>query len=467
MINPNIFRDYDIRGVIGRDMDPADAEVIGRSFGTYIQETSGRNILVGRDNRFSSDALEAYFIQGTLSTGCNVVDTELSLRPIIQMGVLKEGFDGGALITGSHNPPEYNGFKLLTKSGAPVFGPEIGKLKNLLHSGKFLRGKGSIGYANLSGLYFKEALKPFSLDTYLKVVVDTGNGTASKFAPEFMRRLGTKVISLYGNLNGSYPYHTPNPEARVNTLDLTNTVLKEKADLGVAFDTDGDRFGIVDEKGQFHENDTTVVLLARELLQKHPGAKIIFDIKSSYVLEKEIEKAGGIPIMMQTGHPYFQERMKDDPQILLGGELSGHTMFQEHYCFDDGLFAAAKVIELLSRTQKPLSELYQGIPQTAHTPEIKAPCHDEEKFKIAEEIQQIYQKDYPIKEMSGARIIFSETAWALIRASNTTPCLSLRFEAENKKVLIKIMRDVKTKLEKYPQVDLSQLNQFLEVGNNL
>jgi len=463
MISPTIFRDYDIRGIVGRDMDPIDAEIVGRAFGTYIQKTSGRNLLVGRDNRFSSDSLEAYFIQGLLSTGCNVVDTELSLRPIIQMGILKESFDGGTLITGSHNPPEYNGFKFFTKKGAPVFGPEIGKLKHLFHSGKFLRGKGNIGYTDLKGLYFKENLKTFTLETYPKVVVDAGNGATSKFAPEFMQRLGTKVVSLYCNLNGSYPYHTPNPEARVNTLDLANAVRTEKADLGVAFDTDGDRFGIVDEKGQFYENDITLVLLARELLQKHPGAKIIFDIKSSYVLEQEIKKAGGVPIMMQTGHPYFQERMKNDPQILLGGELSGHTMFQEHYCFDDGLFAAAKVIDLLSHSKKTLSELYQDIPQTAHTPEIKAPCRDEEKFKIAKEIQQIYRKDYPIKEMCGARILFSETAWALIRASNTTPCLSLRFEAENKRTLIKIMRDVKAQLEKYPQVDLSQLNQFLEV----
>lgn len=464
MIKPTIFRDYDIRGIVGKDFETTEAERIGRSFGTYIQKISGSSLLVGQDNRFSSDEISAYFIQGLLSTGCNVINAELTLRPLIQMGILKEGFGGGALITGSHNPPEYNGIKFFGQGGFSFYGPHIEKLKELYYSRNFLQGKGHIDYAELEELYFNETLPKFEIGSDLKVVIDCGNGTASKSAPEFARKLGTKVVSLYCNLHGRYPYHIPNPEARVNTLDLSNTVRKEAADLGIAFDTDGDRFGIIDENGNFYENDLTMVILAKELLKKNPGAKFIFDVKSSYVLENEIKKAGGVPIMMQTGHPYFQARMHADPKILLGSELSGHTMFAENHCFDDALFAAAKILEIVSQSKKTASELYQEIPQTAHTPEIKAPCPDEDKFDIAEKIKDEYKKTHPVLELQGARITFSKTSWALVRASNTTPCLSLRFEAKDKQKLQKIMKDVQTKLEKYPQVDLSQLELFLEAG---
>ena len=465
MIKPTIFRDYDIRGIVGKDFETTDAKKVGQAFGTYIQEISGPNLLVGRDNRFTSDELSAYFIQGLLQTGCNIIDTGLTLRPLVQMGILKENFNGGALITGSHNPPEYNGIKFFTRRGLPVFGVQIKKIKDLFYSGKFLQGTGKIGYTEeIDNLYFDAIVPKLAIEFPTKIVVDAGNGTTSKFAPELFRRLGSTVISLYCNLNGSYPYHTPNPEARVNTLDLSQKVIEEKADLGIAFDTDGDRFGIVDEKGNFYENDLTLLVLAKKALEEHRGAKIIYDVKSSYVLEGEIKKAGGIPIMIPTGHPYFQERMKNDPEVILGGELSGHTMFRENHCFDDALFAAAKILETVSQSKKTASNLYQGIPQTAHTPEIKAPCPDEDKFDIVKEIKEVYKKEYPVLELNGARVLFSDTAWALVRASNTTPCLSLRFEAESKKHLKKIMEDAKSKLEKYPQVDLSQLDLFLEAG---
>ena len=464
MIKSTIFRNYDIRGVVGKEFETADAERIGQAFGTYIQEVSGPNLLVGRDNRFSSDEISAYYIQGLLSTGCNVVNIGRTLRPIIQVGVFKEGFDGGTLVTGSHNPPEYNGIKFFGREGFSFYGHHIERLKDLYYSQKFAQGKGKIDYSELEELYFNEVLPKFEKGLDLKVVIDCGNGTASKSAPEFARKLGAQVTSLYCNLNGSYPHHTPNPEARVNTLDLSNTVRKENADLGIAFDTDGDRFGIVDEKGNFYENDLTMAILAKEILKDSPGAKFIFDVKSSYVLENEIKKAGGIAIMMQTGHPYFQNRMKEDPSILLGSELSGHTMFQENHGFDDALFAAAKVLTAVSRSKKPVSELYHTLPQTAHTPEIKAMCPDEDKFEIASKIKNEYKQTHSVLELQGARIKFSETSWALVRASNTTPCLSLRFEAENKEQLSTIMETVKKSLEKHPQVDLRQLELFLEAG---
>ncbi|MFW6143816.1 MAG: phosphomannomutase/phosphoglucomutase [Patescibacteria group bacterium] len=464
MIKPTIFRDYDIRGIVGKEFDSSDAKKFGQAFGTLIQEFSGPNIIVGRDNRFTSDSIASYFISGVLSTGCNVVDVGLALRPMIQAGIYHESFDGGAMITGSHSEPEYNGIKFFTRKGKPFFGERIKNIKKLCYSGEFKQGNGEVGYSNLAGLYYRDITQKIELKSYKKVVIDCGNGTAGKYLPHLFHRLGCDVVPLYTNLDGSFPNHTPNPENRVNMLDLSQKVLEEEADLGIAFDTDGDRFGIIDEKGNHHASDRTLVLLARKVLENHPQGKIIFDVKCSYVLEREIKKARGTPIMIRTGHPYFYQRMEEDKEIVLGGELSGHFLYQENNLFDDAAFAAAKILKIASEQEQPLSESYDSIPKTAHTPEIKASCPDEDKFEIVEEVRQEYEKELGVLEYDGARVIFSKTAWALIRASNTTPCLSLRFEAKNKKTLRKIMLDIKEKLKKYPQVDLKQLNLFLEAG---
>ncbi len=462
MLKPTIFREYDIRGIVGKDFDPEDAKIVGKAFGTLIQELSNGNIIVGHDNRFTSDEVTAYFIEGALSTGCHVTDAQLAIRPAIQTAILEKNFSGGTLITGSHNPANYNGFKFFTNQGLPVFGENIKRLRELCFSKKFKIGqRGEVMYADLKDLYIQHVLENFSIERKLKVVVDCGNGTTAKFAPDLFRKLGLNVECLYCNLHGKFPHHIPDPAARVNTLALSEKVKESGADLGLAFDTDGDRFGIIDETGKAHENDRTVVLLAKKILEKNPGSKILFDIKSSRILKTEIKKAGGIPIMMRTGHPFFQDRMKKDPDILLGGELSGHTMYRENNCFDDGLYAAAKLVEIVAQDGQPASKLYKALPQTHHTPEIKAPCPDEEKFDIVKKILQHYRNNYHIFEDDGIRINFSDTAWGLIRASHTTPALSLRFEADNKEKLKEIMRNVENELEKYPQVDLGQLELFL------
>ncbi|MEA2020119.1 MAG: phosphomannomutase/phosphoglucomutase [Patescibacteria group bacterium] len=464
MLNPNIFREYDIRGIVNKDFEPKDARKIGKAFGTIIQEISGKNLIIGHDNRFTSDSISAYFIDGVLSTGCNVIDCGLALRPVIQTAILEDGFSGGALITGSHNPPAYNGIKFMTQEGLPVFGDSIIKIKDLCFSKKFKKGSGNVEHTDLKELYLKKITPKFNLGKGARVVIDCGNGTASKYAPSIFRALGIKVISLYCNLHGSYPYHTPNPEARVNTLDLSQKVKETEADVGLAFDTDGDRFGIVDEEGNHHENDRTLVLLAKHVLEKNPGAKILYDIKSSQILRTEIRKAGGVPIMMRTGHPFFQARMKKDPEILLGGELSGHTMYRENNCFDDGIYAAAKLVELATHTNPPLSKTYEKLPKTFNTPEIKVPCPDQKKFNIVQEMKEMYKSHYDIFEADGLRILFSKSCWALIRASHTTPALSLRFEANDKKELKKLIEDVKKNLEKYPELGLDQVNLFIEAG---
>ncbi len=462
MLKPTIFREYDIRGIVGKDFDTQDAEIVGKAFGTVIQEISDGNIIVGHDNRFTSDEITAYFLEGLLSTGCQVTDVQLAIRPAIQTAIFKESFSGGTLITGSHNPSNYNGFKFFTSEGLPLFGENIKKLKELCFSKKFKKApQGKVSYKDLKKLYHRHILSKFTIEKELTVVIDCGNGTTAKFAPELFRKLGLNVECLYCNLHGKFPNHVPDPAARVNTLTLSEKVQELDADLGLAFDTDGDRFGVIDETGTAHENDRTVALLAKDILKRSPGSKILFDIKSSQILKTEIEKAGGIPIMMRTGHPFFQDRMKKDPQILLGGELSGHTMYRDNNCFDDGLYAAAKLVEIVAQAVQPASKLYKALPQTHHTPEIKAPCPDEEKFNIVEEIQDHYRSNYPIFEDDGIRINFTDNAWGLIRASHTTPALSLRFEADKKDKLEKIMRNVKKELEKHPQVDLGQLELFL------
>lgn len=460
-MNPHIFRSYDIRGVYNQDLNMEDAEILGKAYGTYIQQISGTKIVVGRDNRFSSDEMEAKFIKGLLETGCQVIDTELSLRPFIALAIIKNNYDGGVLVTASHNPPEYNGFKFFKNKGVPIFGDELLKIKDLYYSKKFAEGEGSIKYKNVFNLYLNYIQEKIKQPLDFNIIIDCGNGTTSKFVPKIFEQLGCKVQLLYCNLDGSYPYHTPNPEAQVNIDELRERVNNSDADAGLAYDSDGDRFGIVDEKGQFHENDDTLIVLARELLKNNSGATVLYDVKSSYTLKKELEKAGGKGVMMRTGHPYFQQRMLKNPNIIIGAEVSGHTMFKENYCIDDAIYASAKVLQTAVKNDKSISELYSTIPQTFHTPEITAPCPDTEKFKIVEQITNSYKQNEDVIETDGVRVLFSKTDWALIRASHTTPAISMRFEASSEEKLSGIIKHVKEKLKNYPQVDIAELDNYI------
>ena len=461
-MNPHIFRAYGIRGIYNKDFNKEDAEVIGRAFGTYIQKISGNRIVVGHDNRFSSDEINAYFTQGLLSTGCNITDIGYSLAPIIHYTVIEKGFDGGVMITGSHNPKEFNGFKFEEKNAQTLFNHSIKEIQKLTETKEFACGSGEIAYQDVFEEYMNAIVSRIDLQKPLKIVIDCGNGTASQFAPVLFERLGASVMKKYCSLHGDYPYHIPDPEEKIAMDDAADEVIAQKADLGIGFDADGDRFGIIDEKGEVYENDKILIVLAKDVLKRNKGAKIIFDIKSSYVLANEIEKAGGIPIMMQTGNPYFRAAIADDPQILLGGEVSGHTFMKENYYgFDDGLFAAAKVLEILSRVPHSFSEFFKDVVKTAHTQELKLSCPDEEKFEIEKSMKKEFRDKWETIELDGARVKFSDTSWALVRASNTSPYLSLRFEAENKEKLQEIMKIVEARLQKYPVVDTTILKELL------
>lgn len=453
-MNPQIFRAYDIRGIYEKDFGNEDAKLLGQAFGTYAREKFGKRIVIGHDNRFSSVPLNDNFVSGLLSCGCEVTDIGLSLTPIIHYSVMEFGFDAGVIVTASHNPKEFNGFRFDGPKARPIYNDQIQKIKEVAENKDFKNGIGVIHYTDMFSRYLKNITDRIHLERPLKIVIDCGNGTSSRFAPEVFEKLGCSIVPLQCNLDGDFPLGTPDPEEKLKLEEGAKLVIKEKADLGLGFDADSDRFGVIDEKGQIYENDKILIFLASAILKKYPKGKVIFDIKSSYVLASEIKKAGGVPQMIQTGHPYFKEAMELDPSIILGAELSGHTFIKDGYFgFDDGLYAGAKVLEILSKSPQSFSSHFSNIPKTYHTEELKAPCPDDKKFEIEEALKKDFRNQWKTLEIDGVRILFSDTAWALVRASNTSPYLSLRFEASSQEKLNEIIDIVEARLQKYPVVD--------------
>jgi len=460
-INREIFRAYDIRGIYGTQLSREAAVQIGAAFGTILRRKGLENpkVVVGRDNRFSSDELSVKLIDGLLSAGCAVTDIGLSVTPFIHFSTTNFDFDAGIIVTASHNPKEFNGFRFELKNCTPFYNDSIQELYRIIEAENFISGIGSVSYReNVFDDYLSFIKSRIIIGRRLKVVLDCANASASKFAPKIFTALGCEVVGLFCSLDGDYPYHQPDPEERVNLQTLRLKVLEEKADLGFGFDTDADRFGVVDEKGVSYENDKILVVLARDILKRFPGRKVAFDVKSSYVLPSEIKKSGGVPLMIKTGHPYFREAMMADDNLILAGEVSSHTFIKDGYFgYDDGLYAAVRVAQLLSLAKHPFSEFFSDIPHTAHTEEIKLPCPDEKKFSIVEEVGSILCDNFETVKIDGFRIIVSSTAWFLIRASNTGPYISLRLEAESEEHLHQLIDLVRGHLEKYPEVDTQSL----------
>lgn len=466
-MNKNIFRAYDIRGVVGKDFTADDAVLIGKAFGTYLRQNEVEDLVIGQDNRFTSDELKAHLIRGLISTGINVTDIGLALTPMVHFAVIKHHFNAGVIVTASHNPPEYNGFRFDGPRAMPIFNRELQQMRQILERGKFTKSRreGKVRYRDIFEDYLNEFRQRIHLQRPLRIVIDCGNGTASKFAPRLYEAIGCQLEALYCNLDGDFPYHQPNPENVANMKDLARKVKESGAQLGIAFDTDADRVGFVDENGTIYQNDHALIILVRDILKRNPGAKIIYDVKCSYVLEEEIKKAGGQPQMIRTGHPFFKQHLRDDPQILLGIELSGHTFIRENYYgYDDGPFAGARLVEILSRFDKSFSQHLKDVDRSVHTPEIRLPTPDEKKFEVVEHLLEDFSS-WDLITIDGVRVKFSPKEWALIRASNTTPSLSLRFEAEDDTKLREIIEIVLSRLEKYPIVDTGELKKWLENGS--
>ncbi|MCL4426099.1 MAG: phosphomannomutase/phosphoglucomutase [Firmicutes bacterium] len=449
-VNPEIFREYDIRGVVGRDLTPATVEVIGRAYGTYILERGGREVVVGRDNRASSDEFREALVAGLLATGCDVVDIGLVVTPIFYFSRLHYGIDGGVMITGSHNPPEFNGFKLAL-GYATIYGEAIQEVRRMIEGGRFASGRGSRRSSDPVPAYLSAIKERIRLGHRLKVVVDAGNGTAGLFAPQLLEDLGCEVVPLYCESDPHFPHHFPDPVKPENLGDLIATVRRTGSDLGVAFDGDADRIGAIDEKGKVIWGDTLMVLYWREILPRHPGAQAIIEVKCSQALVDEVKRLGGRPFFYRTGHSLIKAKMKEIGAVFTG-EMSGHMFFaDEYFGYDDALYAAARLLRLLSYSPKSLSQMTADIPRYYSTPETRVDCPDGDKFRVVQEVKDFFRKDYEVIEVDGARILFPE-GWGLVRSSNTQPVLVVRAEARSPEGLEAIKTSLAAKLKQFPSV---------------
>lgn len=453
--NPYIIREYDIRGEVEKDLTLLVVEGLGKAFGTHLGRSGGRVALVGRDHRLSSPALSEALIRGIRTTGVSVVDAGLIPTPCLYFGLHNLEVDGGIMITGSHNPPEYNGFKIAV-GRSTLYGEDIRRVAALLEQDDFEQGTGDYQSLDLLGSYKNHLAGSMNVNRALKIVVDSGNGTAGLVAPELFRKGGCEVVDLYSEPDGTFPNHHPDPTVKENLVDLIRTVTEEQADLGIAFDGDADRIGVVDETGNVIWGDQLLILFSREILSKGP-ASIVFEVKCSQALVEEIERMGGRPIMGATGHSLIKKKMKEEGASL-AGEMSGHIFFaDEYYGYDDAIYAAIRLIRICSRTELPLSKLLADVPRYHSTPEIRVDCPDRRKFEIVEEVKRYFQKDREVIDVDGARVLFPG-GWGLVRASNTQPVLVLRFEADSQERLREIRDEFLGALKQAGDVEVPELD---------
>ncbi|MBI4445476.1 MAG: phosphomannomutase/phosphoglucomutase [Acidobacteria bacterium] len=445
-MNPEIFREYDIRGVADIDLASSVVTTLGSALGSYMKENGCKRITLGRDCRLSSTRLRNDLVAGLKSTGLTIVDIGVCPTPVLYFSLHTLKPDGGIMITGSHNPPEYNGFKVAVGK-TTIYGEEIQKVRRIAEKGSFSRGEDLLEEYSVLPEYQQHLVSSFEIFTRpSKVVVDCGNGTASVAAGDVYRKLGCKVIDLFCGMDGHFPNHHPDPTVIENLQDLIRKVEEEEADLGIAFDGDADRIGVVDEKGNILFGDQLMIVYARDILASNPGATIIGEVKSSKTLYDDIEKRKGRGIMWKAGHSLIKAKMKEE-KALFAGEMSGHMFFADrHYGYDDAIYAGARLLEILSRTGKRLSELMADVPRNFSTPEIRVDCPDRYKFQVVKELSEYFGRHYETITVDGVRVQLKD-GWALVRASNTQPVLVLRFEAETADRLRQIRSMVEERLQ--------------------
>ncbi len=428
MLDPAIFREYDIRGIAGENLNSQVCTILGAAYGTMVGQSGGRRVVVGRDGRTSSAGLSRALISGLVGTGCEVMDTGVVTTPMVYFAMKHLGADGGLVVTASHNPPQYNGLKL-RKGTLPLTGEEIQGLRKRAEQGPFNEGSGSLSREHgLAEAYLAAIEQRVCIKGKFKVVVDAGNGTAGLVAPELFRRLGCGVVELYCDLDGRFPHHLPDPSEANNMRDLAHAVLEHKADLGFGYDGDADRLGLVTGEGEILSGDLIVALIAGEML-KHEQGTVVFDMLSSRALIDVIEAGGGVPHMAPTGYTRVMGEVKRS-RALVGGEASGHIFFgDELFDFDDGIFASVKLLEAVSRSGCSVSELRSEIPRYCSAPEVRLPCADEYKFAVMDRVRQHFDQRYELVDLDGLRIEL-EGGWASVRASHTSPSIGVVFEAE-------------------------------------
>jgi len=442
-VSKTIFREYDIRGIVGADLTGDVVEAVGRAYATRWHRRTGRDrgrIAVGHDNRPSSPGLAERMCRGLNAAGLDAVLLDTVPTPALYYATVALDTDGGIQITGSHNPPEYNGIKMVVAGGS-VYGEAIQEMRELIESDDYETGEGGTTRHEILESYVREVAERAAVDGPVHVVLDCGNGTGSVAAPAALRAAGIQVTCLYCESDGTFPNHHPDPTVDENLVDLIARVRDTGADLGIGLDGDADRIGAVDGNGRIVRGDHLLLLYALDVLQEHPGSEIVFDVKCSQALPEMILAAGGVPVMWKTGHSLIKERMKQGGAPV-AGEMSGHICFADRfYGFDDAIYAAARLAQLVQESGRSLAELADRIPDYPSTPEVRLDCPEERKFAVVERMVERYRRTHEVIDIDGARVLFDD-GWALIRASNTQPVIVVRFEAQTREALQRIRDEV-------------------------
>jgi len=448
-LNPAIFREYDIRGLAEIDFDENFALLLGKVHGTAIADNGGTRVAVGRDCRATSDAYAEAVIAGFVSAGLQVYDIGVCPSPLLYFSLFHLDLDGGIQITASHNPSAYNGFKIC-RGKDTLYGEQIQQIRRMMEKGEFRRRPGGkVENFEIVTPYHKQLLADVpKLARPLKVVLDAGSGVGGPVAPPIFRQLGCQVWEIACVPDGNFPFHHPDPTVPENLAMLIEKVRNEKADVGIAYDGDADRLGAVDEQGNIIWGDELLVLFARDMLKRNPGALVISEVKCSQRLYDDIAKHGGRAIMWKAGHSLLKAKMKETG-ALLAGEMSGHMFFKERYFgYDDAVYASLRLLEILATADKPLSALLADLPKSVSTPELRVDCPDDKKFKIADKATEYFRRYYDVVDVDGVRVQFAD-GWGLIRASNTQPALVLRFEAQSVDKLQEYRALIENKLKEF------------------
>ena len=434
-LNQNIFRANDIRGIAYEDLTEEVVQSLGRALGSEAIDRNIQKFIIGRDGRLSSPEIFDWLSSGIMSTGCNVIDIGIVTSPMFYHSTYELNSSSGVVITGSHNPGNYNGFKIVFNNHS-TSSEEILNLKQRILEENFREGKGASEKEDIKESYINRILESINLNKSLNISIDCGNGAAGVVAKDVYKRLGCNVIELYGELNGSFPNHHPDPSKLENMKDLVKSVKENDSVVGLAFDGDADRLGVISPKGEMIFPDRQMIMFSRQIIQSSPNAKIVFDVKCSKLLSDEIEKLKGKPLICKTGHTFIKQKIRET-DALLGGEMSGHIFFNDRWPgFDDGIYAGARMLEIIANSEQ--KDPFVSVPNMLSTPEINIPAADEEKFQIVKTfIENSNFNEAKIVGIDGIRVEF-EKGWGLLRPSNTSPCLVLRFEAETNDDLNKI-----------------------------
>jgi phosphomannomutase / phosphoglucomutase len=443
-MNPSVFREYDVRGVVNKDLNEEFIFDLGRAIGTYANRHNVKTMSVGRDCRLSSDSYHNFLIKGLNSCGIATIDIGLCATPMLYFSIRHLQIDGGVMVTGSHNPPEFNGFKICLGNDS-IYGEKIQDLRKIIENGKYSTGRALPKAKDISREYENYLFENVSINKKLKVIVDAGNGVGGRFALPLLKRLGCDVTAIYCEPDGHFPNHFPDPTVEDNLKELIRLVQEDKADLGIAFDGDADRIGVISDKGEIIWGDKLLLLFSRYILKENPNSTIIGEVKCSQVLYDDIKKHSGRAIMWKAGHSLIKAKMKEEKAVL-GGEMSGHIFFADRYFgYDDAIYAALRLLEILSQTGEKISSLLADVPQTFATPEIRIDCPDNKKAAVVNDIKKHFRDTPGLIDIDGVRIPFDD-GWALVRSSNTQPVIVLRFEASSIKSLQAIRKKVESLL---------------------